>query len=91
MEKKGLKAIGTRIMTGDFFRTNVREYMDSLDQEKRDAMIRIERKVNPGCCCECIFYRNVTDRNGSLICGECAIDEDIMITDSLQRQLYCPL
>lgn len=80
-----------KLTADDFFRANDREFMDSLDPEKRDAMISVERRTDPENCCECGFYKVVMNRNGSKICGECALDEEIMITDDAKRSFYCPL
>ena len=80
-----------KLTADDFFRANDRSFMDSMEPEKRDLMISLERRNEPECCNECGFYRVVHDRKGSEICGECALDEDIMITDGAERQMYCPL
>lgn len=80
-----------KLTADDFFRANDRAFMDSMETEKRDLMISLERRSEPECCSMCVFYRNVLDKNGSKICGECALDEDIMITDYMERQICCPL
>lgn len=81
-----------KITAHDFFHANDKEYMGKMHPMKRDAMIGIERGMNPECCSECGFYYNVFDKDRkNWICGGCSIDEDIMITDPETREFHCPL
>ena len=80
-----------QLTADDFFQANNVAYMKKMTPEKRDAMIRTERGCNPKCCSECEFFYYLKDRDGKIYGGGCTIDEDIMITDKLERSLYCPL
>lgn len=80
-----------KLTADDFFRANQREFMDSLEPEKRDLMICLERRSEPECCNECGFFRIVKGTGDGGIRMECAIDADIRITDGLERQFSCPL
>ena len=81
-----------KILPGDYFRANDKEFMKNMEPEKRDLMISLERKAEPECCSECGFYYNVFDKDRkNWICGGCSIDEDIMITDPETREFHCPL
>lgn len=89
---EGFVLEGIEFLPGDIEQANNRSYMMNMPAAKRAALIRNERGIAPKCCAECIFYYHVFDKDRKyVICGGCSIDDDVMITDILERELHCPL
>ena len=89
---EGFVLEGIQFLPGDIEQANNRSYMMNMPAEKRAALIRNERGINPRCCAECIFYYHVFDKDRKkVICGGCSIDDDVMIMDLSEREYHCPL
>lgn len=75
----------------DLWMANKPYYMNKMEKQRRDALIRFERGHRPESCCECLFYYTKFDNNLRTAGGGCTIKETLDIPDMMERSTQCPL
>ena len=68
-----------------FFMANQRDFVESLDQETKRALIWSVVDSHPDDCLTCLFYKSCPGK------GECAIGYDTEIDVPKMRDKICPV